>query len=92
MTRAEMTDENMIKTNDFLVALADKNNERAFAIINQNNGVSTYQEAMIRYQSYETKALILFNAKDYSLAAFYKKVANHFKEFAHNLSEVVIHI
>ena len=84
MKRNEMNEEQK-KRNDLLVAAFEKKRDM-YNEINWNRGFSDYQFYMAKKDLCESMALILNNAEDVDLAAFYKNAAVGFEERARKLS------
>ncbi|MCQ2086662.1 MAG: hypothetical protein MJZ37_01100 [Bacilli bacterium] len=82
MKRNEMTKEQK-KRNDFLTAKYEEVEKRAKELVKK--GITKYQLFMSKSEHCETVALVMYNAKEYDLAAFYKSAADGFKEKARNL-------
>lgn len=84
MKRNEMNEEQK-KRNDLLVSIFEKKRDR-YNEINRTAGFTKFQRYMAQKDLCESMALIMNNAKDVELAAFYKKSAIGFEERARKLS------
>lgn len=82
MKRNEMTKEQK-KRNDLLIAAYEKIRERAKKMAEK--GMTQYQLLMAKSEHCENIALIMYNAKETSLAAFYKKASIGYENKARNL-------